>query len=641
MAEAAQTLALAIRKQLKLFGDASPTAWSDPSNINRLCPRCQTCTWDAARTYLLLADDYSFYPKVGLYQTAPEISQIRHEAHAGCHLCTFVLSCLLSMRYRTSVGVDPVPEGLQEIRDTTRVMVSVEAMAKEPPVWLTVGIEDHGVLRGWLDVSTPIVTSLSASIGRPGLSSAFDVARYWLEDCLRNHTPCHGESVRSPRRIVDVSGSKLRLREDVSDGCPYAALSYKIGNVGLFTTTSTTIEERRDGFDIGLLPQTVRDAVQWTRALGLSFLWIDSLCILQDNLDDWEQELSSMEEVYRNATVVIAAAASESASEGCLPVDNRLAKTACEPTPGLFIVPDFERDRWIHAKGGLDSRAWTFQEVQLGTRVLRVGGEEISWQCRKCKRRETQATEERTHDIQADGFSLGSRALDARRIMARDPFRAWYVLARDFNSRHLSFSADRLPAFSGMAKLFRGELDARYVCGLWEEDLRHGLLWRSTHPGTFVPSRAPSWSWVAIEGNQLVWAWDLLRCKEDEIAFEVLEVRVNVPGLNPFGRVSSARLVVTGPVTPLPSFLCGDECAKDVPEFQWPLVMFDTDRLPGVCCVLLRMHQRFCLILEPTGNRLYRRVGSLITPGDFHRRQREIIEVLDSYSWVNRVLTII
>jgi len=642
MAGMSQSQTDAILGHLKAFGEDSPKAWSDLSNVNRLCERCQSIDWDTAKTYLLIADEYSFYPKVPLFEQPPEIQQIREAAHTGCHLCTYILTCLLTMRYRTSIGVDPVPEGLQEIKATTPVQVHVEAMAKIPPVWLTVGIENHGSLEGWLDISTPIVQSIENTSDRvTSTSSAFGIAKYWLEDCRRNHLPCQSEVPKLPKRIIDVSGPELRLIEDASEPAPYAALSYKIGGVSLFTTTTTTLQDRQAGFSMDLLPQTVQDAIQWTRGLGLSLLWIDSLCILQDNLADWEIELSTMSDIYFNATVVIAAAASDSASKGCLPVNNKLPKAPCEPTPGLFILPDFERDRWIHAKGALDSRAWTFQEVQLGTRILRVGSEEISWQCRKCKRRENMPMDEKEHNIQADGFSLGSRALDAKRLMGQDLFRGWYVLARDFNSRDISFPADRLPALSGMAKLFRDELNAEYVCGLWKQDLRHGLMWRSTHPGILVPYRAPSWSWVAIEGNQLVWAWDLLRSKHGESPFKILDVRVVVPGLNPFGRVRSGKLVVSGPVTPLPAYLCGDETEQDVPEFKWPLVMFDTDNIPGICCLLLRMHESYCLILEPAGCGTHRRIGSLVIPSDFYRRQREVIEVLDGYSWTERLLVIV
>ena len=642
MAELAPSEATSVLEHLGAFGEDSPKAWSDLSNVNRLCARCKTISWECAKTYLVIADEYSFYPKVPLYEQPPGIRQIREAAHAGCHLCTFVLTCLLTMRYRTSIGVDPVPEGLYEINDTTPIIVNVEAMARIPPVWLTVGIANHGVLNDWLDLSTPIVQSLgNSSQVVTSASPAFEIAKYWLDDCRNNHQSCRREPSKLPKRVIDVGGAELRLIEDASKPASYAALSYKIGGISLFTSTSATLRDRQSGFSIDLLPQTVQDAIQWTRALGLSLIWIDSLCILQDNLDDWEIELSTMADIYFNATVVIAAAASDDASKGCLPVDNKLSKIPCEPTTGLYILPDFERDRWIHGKGALDSRAWTFQEVQLGTRVLRVGSEEISWQCRQCKRRENVPMDEKEHNVQADGFALGSRALDAKRLMDRDLFRGWYVLARDFNARDISFSADRLPAFSGLAKLFQSYLNAEYVCGLWKEDLRHGLLWRSTHPGTLVPYRGPSWSWVAIEGNQLVWQWDLLRSKEHESRFEILEVRVVVPGRNPFGRVTSGRLVVTGDVTPLPAYLCGDETEKDVSEFTWPLVMFDIRHEPGVQCLLLRMHEKFCLILAPAGCGKYRRIGSLVMPSDFHRRQREVIDILDSYCWTEQLLVIV
>lgn len=636
-----QSEAIAVRHDLRAFGEDAPRSWADSSHADQLCARCRLIDWDPTRTYLSIADERSFYPKIPLYERQPKLQQIREAAHLGCHLCTLILTSLLTMRYRTSIGVDPKPEGLKEIGDNTSIQINVEAMARTPPVWLTVGIQNHGILEGWLDISTPIVTSMSNIVGAVNSTSpACAVAKYWLEDCQQHHQQCRANDPKLPRRILDVSRTNVFLVEDVKFAA-YTALSYKIGGTTLFTTTAATLKDRKAGFLIEQLPKTVRDAIWWTRTLGLSYIWIDSLCILQDSLTDWEVELSTMADIYHNATVVIAAGASENASQGCLPVQSKLAKIPCQPAPGVAILPDFERDRWIHFKGALDTRAWTFQEVQLATRVLRVGGEELSWQCRKCKRRENMPMEEHDHNVQAYGFALGSRALDARNIMKQDMFRTWYVLARDFNSRDISFTADRLPAFSGMAKLFQDELQATYVCGIWKEDIHRGLLWRSTHMGFFTTYRAPSWSWVAVEGNQLAWAWELLRATGDEWLFEIHEVRVFVPGQNPFGRVTGGRLVLSGFVAPLPSYLCRDTSDTGLFEWKWPLLMLDIDCVPAPGSLLLRLHQMFCLVLEPTGKEVYRRIGSLVMPSQFYRQQRMVVELLDSYLWTRRLLFVI
>ncbi|KAL9619786.1 MAG: hypothetical protein Q9160_005622 [Pyrenula sp. 1 TL-2023] len=624
MPAAARHEAVSIRRGLQALGEDSSKAWADISNVNVLCSRCASIDWETTRFYLSVVDDYASYPKIPLYGQQAQLQQIRGAAHSGCHLCTLILTCLTSMRYRTSIGFDPKPYGLCEIQDETPIQVYVEVMSLawySSPTWLTVGIANHNSLEGWLDLSTPIVGSLPADEGPSfSASSPSDIAQYWLHDCLKSHTRCEQRVTRLPKRIIDVTGSKLFLKEDMRDA-PYAALSYKIGNVALFTTTAETLEERKAGFSVQQLVQTAQDAVWWTRKLGLPYLWIDSLCILQDSLTDWEIELSTMADIYENATVVIAAAAAETANESCLPSMNKLAKVACEPTPGIFILPDFERDRWIHSKGALDTRAWTFQEVQLGTRVLRVGSEEIAWQCRTCKRREIMPTKEREHDVQSAFFTLGSRALDTRKTLHSDLFRVWYVLARDFSSRDISFTADRLPAFSGMAKLFQSQLQATYLCGLWEEDLYHGLLWRSTHTGHFTMYRAPSWSWVSVEDNQLVWLWDLLQTDTKEWVYEIHEASVVVPGMNPYGRVTRGKLVLSGFVAPLPSYLCGDDNDRGSFKWEWPLLMPDVEIVPSPGSLLLRLHKKFCLVLEPVGNKTYRRIGSLVTGSEFSGQQ--------------------
>ena len=368
-----------VYRQLAAFGPDQPEAWRDQSNEQTLCDRCQKIDWEPASLYLSIADEYSFYPRISVFDRTPQLSELRDAAHSGCHLCTLVLSCLLTMRYRYSVEVDPLPEGLHEIADDTIIQVSVEAMAKSPPVWLTVGIGDHGSVWGWQDVSLPIVSGLPPQSSQKSTQATSEIASQWLADCMTKHEPCSSDMPKLPRRVIDVSNDVLRLEEPDERPGLYATLSYSIGGAHLFTTTSKDIDERKRGFSIDRLPQTAQDAVWWTRKLGLQYLWLDSLCILQDNLGDWEIELSSMATIYQNATVTVAATHATKATEGCLPNLNKLNMVPCRPADGIVVFPDYGRSTWIFSKGALDTRAWCFQEVQLSKRVLRVGGEELAW----------------------------------------------------------------------------------------------------------------------------------------------------------------------------------------------------------------------------------------------------------------------
>ena len=82
-------------------------------------------------------------------------------------------------------------------------------------------------------------------------------------------------------------------------------------------TTRVTLKDRMRGIRIETLPKSFRDAIMICRALGIRFLWIDSLCIIQQDAEDWERECSRMRDVYRNSYLTISIARSRGSSDGC------------------------------------------------------------------------------------------------------------------------------------------------------------------------------------------------------------------------------------------------------------------------------------------------------------------------------------
>jgi Heterokaryon incompatibility protein (HET) len=392
--------------QLSSFGPDQVPSWADLNNIGRLCARCQGVDWEPVKMYIIVADEYTFFPKIPLYSIYPTLGQLRAAAHEGCHLCTLTLTSLLTAKYLSSTVENwmIIFTGVPKINNETVVKVDVEVMAKNPPVWLTIDV-DHGGIRSpesWMLVCPPIpIKSEMVQRSQPiqFSSPAEDIARFWLEDCRTRHERCMSETPMLPKRVIDVvSGPEPFLFISQCKRDRYAALSYCFGNYPTLTTTESTLLERQAGMQMATLPKTVRDAVTWTRQLGLQYLWTDSLCILQDNLTDWEVELSTMADIYRDATVTIAATAASHAGSGCGPIRNKLQLAPCMPLPGVVIEANFSRQEWIFEKGPLETRGWTFQETQLSRRVLRCGGQELAWQCRTCKRLEGDPMESRRHD---------------------------------------------------------------------------------------------------------------------------------------------------------------------------------------------------------------------------------------------------
>ena len=454
-------------------------------------------------------------------------------------------------------------------------------------------------------MSLPITSTLPEKPTRVTCTSpANSIARAWLQECLDQHELCgDGKIPKLPHRVIHVSDELLRLEEPENKHAHYATLSYSIGGAHLFTTTSDNLRQRMDEFSVTDLPKTAQDAVWWTKQLGLEYLWLDSLCILQDNIGDWEIEVSSIAEIYSGATVTVAATRAETAAEGCRPCMNKLNMLPCQPIPGVVVLPDYRRATWIFQRGFLDSRAWCFQEVELYKRVLRVGGEELAWQCRKCKRLESNPSEQKGHDIEALVPFFGSRALDATFEREERPFKLWYSLAKSFGRRNLTFPADRLPAFSGMAQRFQNILRATYLAGIWKEDIYRGLVWDMSFPGRDVAYRAPTWSWVSVEGGLLTWAVRFYNVPSEEFVVELLDVWVRVSGHNPYGRVTAGKLTISRKIASIPPFLFEDD--SEIGAVDWRQHLRRWDRgLPGIGSCFLRLHESACVVLEPVAGKI-------------------------------------
>lgn len=142
------------------------------------------------------------------------------------------------------------------------------------------------------------------------------------------------------------------------------------------------------------LPATFRGGITITRNLGIQYVWIDSLCIIQDCRDDWEQESNNMGPIFRDSTVALFAAASKNSNEGIL---NKEASISPPENAQLKVFPDPENYTTVMvsarclspketflcmwSKSPLATRGWTFQEQALAPRCLIYGEEGICWKC--------------------------------------------------------------------------------------------------------------------------------------------------------------------------------------------------------------------------------------------------------------------
>jgi hypothetical protein len=185
----------------------------------------------------------------------------------------------------------------------------------------------------------------------------------------------------------DVS-IKLVTTASLNTRPPYTALSYCWGGKGEFKLLRSNFEELLKGTYIHRLPKTIQDAIKVTRRLNFRYLWVDSLCILQDSSEDWAREATTMKDVYGNCALSIAALGAANCDEGLFSHRDPLISKPCRLSEdpergGLFVYPD-EWEQYIHTKpwtqSPLHRRAWAVQERVLPSRTLNFGWGVI-WNC--------------------------------------------------------------------------------------------------------------------------------------------------------------------------------------------------------------------------------------------------------------------
>ncbi|PMD28913.1 HET-domain-containing protein [Hyaloscypha variabilis F] len=283
--------------------------------------------------------------------------------------------------------------------------------------------------------------------------------------------------------------------DDLSGNWEYAALSHCWGTAPMFTKTMATLMDRKSAIPWDLLPKTFQEAIIITHELGLQYIWIDSLCIIQDDDSDWEKESMRMQTIYGRSKVTIAAVESKDGNGGCFVQDNSTFQFT-HGTPGLArpfairVCPShngYDHYPTLGAKQmPLFSRAWSFQEELLSPRVLYYGPEEVVFQCRT---------------------SLDYRAFNNSSV-SESSF-AWPRIVEEYenrgiNGRFLTHETDKFPALSGLAKEFKNMGLGDYVAGMWTTELPLRLGWRCRSVGVGPRTDvylAPTWSWASLKAE--------------------------------------------------------------------------------------------------------------------------------------------
>jgi Heterokaryon incompatibility protein (HET) len=324
-----------------------------------------------------------------------------------------------------------------------------------------------------------------------------------------------------PKRLIDLGASngsptKPKIIHTRGRQEQYVALSYCWGSAQHFRTTNENFSEMQKSIPIELLPQTIRDAFLVAQKLDIRYIWVDALCIIQDNADDWDSEAKRMGAIYANSYFTIAATAAKDSREGFLwprtlsrvsvPF-RRSATSESEGTVYFRQLSDFLRDHQEYVLNSpLQQRAWVLQETLLSRRIVHFSSKQIYWECRYTFGAEDDATND------ADCMEHGRKFLNMLSTLqgggclehhAMIFFPIWAGILSRYSTLSISRPGDKLPALSGLASLVERIIGCRYLYGIWNLNLPYGLFWQPVSRPIHRTDewRAPSWSWAAWQGE--------------------------------------------------------------------------------------------------------------------------------------------
>lgn len=373
--------------------------------------------------------------------------------------------------------------------------------------------------------------------------------RMWLEEC-ETHVWCKSSASRLPDRYLDVGESGVEtikmIESDRTAVGKYIALSYCWGDANHCVLKKSNIDVLKAGSSENALPPTLRDAVSLARALQIRFVWIDSLCIIQDDEEDWEEQSGKMGDIYGRAYLTVCASKASAANQGFLqprspthhfcgllkgvgkqiPVYMHRAKTK-RSLEHMFITGTIQGPLFAEP---LTPRAWTVQERMLSVRSLYFASQQIFWACQQVTRTE-------------DGLETSGQSEDLTGLTATNAQHKWFRMCSQYSTCRLTKEKDRLPALSGIAKIFQKIINDRYYAGHWENNLVQSLHWWCSPSSSRLGSLnlIPSWSWASINGAVTGKRHSHL---DPEILAIPLETAVSPVGLDPHGTVAQGGYIV-------------------------------------------------------------------------------------------------
>ncbi|KAK1754046.1 heterokaryon incompatibility protein-domain-containing protein [Echria macrotheca] len=510
---------------------------------------------------------------------------VRESALRGCYKCLLVYHSLsdhdeimLLTLAPGSAGIVFIVKGLP-----TNIQL-VYKVGSSPPPWHYVCVTRVSQLDSRRAEYAPILQS-------------------WLDSCNLTHRKCSAASTRLPTRVLDVFDSNnIFLRVcSAGDVGQYVALSHCWGDTAMIQTTTLNIRDMEQRVDHNDLPKSFQDAVAVTRAIGLRYLWIDSLCILQDSTEDWQTQSSRMAEIYNSAYLVLAASRAKDSTVGFLDRDpithedrlpwqvlgrkslnqRSLTKIAriqnprdqdvsCVYVKQLWDNHCTRRHHSALGQSPLAGRAWALQENLLARRIVHFTKDEMMWECVECLKCECMEVDNTTDGMETSGGLFRRAQLTMPKgleISPYDKFHFWRCLLARYSALKLTRESDRLPALSGLIKSWQALGHGKNLAGFWEKDIVESLVWTVItrfECKRAADYRAPSWSPFSLDSVDGVgskggveFEYPLYKHRITTRLAVVVDAHCEPAGLDDTGAVKSGYLILRGKVLRCPVITAG------------------------------------------------------------------------------------
>lgn len=491
--------------------------------------------------------------------------------------------------------------------------------------------------------------------GNTGSAAAMSRVRMWMKHCFDTHRDC-GPDIEGPlpSRVLDLgvgeAPSTIKLYLTNKNNGRYICLSHCWGtNIRHVTTTKATLEHWQSGVHISHLPRSFREAIIVTRQLGIRYLWIDSLCIIQDDDEDWQTESVQMAQIYQGCYLTIAATKASDDEGGLFSVTSPQysERDICFDFAGtrtrfLYRRQPPDHDYWFRSGAvysqtrispPLLNRAWIYQERLLSPRILHFTNEELVFECRE--RSDCECGYD-THNKSMKVRHALALSSDQKALLSR-----WLCIVNEYSLLDLTYGKDKLPGLSGVAKQMQHLNGDSYLAGLWRSTLIQCLCWYN--PGYNIirgvgshdkPEtwRAPSWSWAHIDGCILFFSVGV-----DYSLVDIHVASCEHIGMDDTGEVTGGSISLSGRLAPV---VLRKHAKKDQVTGKMALERVDIDTGDGfiasskfhldvwidsksllsekVSCLLLakRADREFdiCLILKevsPYNGNVFERIGIL------------------------------